>query len=89
MIHIPIAIFIQLVVGFLAKDWWLGAAAGSAFFVAREITQAEYRWIDKYGSGKRANMPQWGAFDTRVWNVKSVVDFIAPTVAVVIVAWVL
>lgn len=42
-----------------------------AFFAGREHAQAEYRWIEKFGQGKRANMPEWGGFDPRVWDTHS------------------
>jgi hypothetical protein len=87
MIHIPMALAMQLFFGNVFHDWWLGAAFGSAFFIGREITQAEYRWIEAYGSGLRANMPWWGAFDRRVWNAKSLVDFVAPAAACAALAW--
>ena len=89
MIHVPMALVMQLFFGLLLHNWWVGAAFGAAFFIGREITQAEYRWIEAYGNGKRVNMPLWGAFDYRVWNVKSIVDFVAPTATCVFVAWVI
>ena len=46
---------------------------------SREVTQAEYRWIEKYGKGKRANMPWWGGFDPKAWTFDSfVVDMLLP-----------
>jgi len=41
------------------------------FFTGREHTQAEYRWIETFGRHRRANMPWWGGFDRRVWDVHS------------------
>lgn len=66
----------------------LAGLAAAAFFVGREVTQAEYRWIETYGSGKRPNMPWYGGFDPRAWNFKSVTDAALP-VAVAAIAWVL
>ncbi|WP_223276416.1 hypothetical protein [Sphingomonas daechungensis] len=59
--HILLAILIQLLVRFISGSWWAGAAAACAWFISREIAQAEYRWIEYFGSGLRANMPWWGA----------------------------
>ena len=49
----------------------VGAVLISAFFAGREHAQAEYRWIEHYGNGKRANMKWWNAFEPRVWNFHS------------------
>lgn len=49
---------------------WLCLAAPMAF-LGREHAQAEYRWIKTFGNGIRANLPWWGAFDPRVWDVHS------------------
>ena len=84
--HILAALIAQLAVGLLTGNWWAGAAAGACFYVGRELTQAEYRWIERFGGGKRANMPWWAAFDPRVWTRKSLLDWLLPTIAVVAVA---
>lgn len=46
-------------------------AAAPLVFLGREHAQAEYRWIETYGHGQRANLPWWGGFDGRVWDVHS------------------
>ena len=48
-----------------------GAVLMMAFFVGRELAQAEYKWIERYGLGRRYNMPWWGALDPRVWDIHS------------------
>ncbi|EOK0633339.1 TPA: hypothetical protein ACH9JM_004450 [Escherichia coli] len=60
----------------------------NTFFIAREHTQAEYRWIEMFGHGKRMNMPWWGGFDPRAWDVASLMDFAVPVVACLLV-WLL
>jgi hypothetical protein len=80
MIHLPLAAFIQALTAYLTGDLWLGAAIASGFFCGREHAQAEYRWIERYGFGLRANMPWHGGFQSRVWNIKSVLDFALPVV---------
>lgn len=88
--HPILAVALQALVGLLTGDWWAGAALGAALFIGREVTQAEYRWIDAYGLGRRANMPWWGAFDRRVWTkLDPWLDWIIPLVAVVTIALVL
>lgn len=54
----------------------------------RMLTQAEYRWIELYGHGLRANMPWWAPFDLRVWpRLDQWIDWIGPVVATCAVAW--
>ncbi len=46
----------------------LAVAAAPILFLGREHAQAEYRWIEHLGAGRRANMPWWGGFDPAVWT---------------------
>lgn len=86
--HIIFALAVQAFVGLLTGNWWAGAAWGASFYIGRELAQAEYRWIETYGQGRRGNMPWWGAFDPRVWRkFDAWIDWVGPTVVVVIVAW--
>jgi hypothetical protein len=85
--HILLALAIQLSVGALLRSLSAGAAAASAWAIAREITQAEYRWIEQFGSGLRSNMPWWGGLDPIVWrSIDPWLDWLAPSVTVVLVA---
>lgn len=85
--HIVLALIIQLVVVLLFRSWGAGAAAASAWVVSREITQAEYRWIEQYGGGLRANMPWWGGLDPAVWrHLDPWLDWIVPSAVVILVA---
>lgn len=59
----------------------VGAVLVSAFFAGREHAQAEYRVIQKFYDGKRANMPWYGGFEPRGWDLKSILDFVLPIVA--------
>ena len=74
-LHALCAVAAQLLIGLFTGNWAYGAIAGCTFFIAREHTQAEYRWIEMFGHGKRMNMPWWGGFDPRAWDVASLVDF--------------
>jgi hypothetical protein len=77
--HPLAALTIQLLIRQLDGSWWLGAAIGSSYFLGREIAQAEYRWIEQFGQGLRANMPWWAAFDLRVWpKLDQWMDWIGP-----------
>jgi hypothetical protein len=85
--HILLALAIQLAIRSALKSWSAGAGAAIAWAVSREITQAEYRWIETYGGHLRANMPWWGGLDPRVWqHADPWLDWIAPTVVVTAVA---
>lgn len=60
------------------------------FWIARETAQAEYRWIQQYGEGKRENMPWWAVFDKRAWNTDSFVnDLLLPVLFSGAFVWVL
>lgn len=81
LLHALCAASMQCAVGILTGDWLTGALIGCIWFIAREHTQAEYRWIAQYGVGKRANMPWWGGFDPRAWDAASVLDWLVPVIA--------
>lgn len=49
----------------------LGAAIATSFYIGREHAQAEYRWIERYGNHKRANMKWYNAFEPRIWSFHS------------------
>lgn len=88
MHHAALAAAVTLVFG-LAFGWWAEAAAFSCgWFISREVACAEYRWIQEFGERRRANMPIWGGFDPRVWDRKSLIDWIAPVVVSIFIAWI-
>ena len=64
--------------GYLIGNPLAGACFGVALLIGREHAQAEHRWIERYGNGKRANMPFWGGFDFRVWDRASLLDWLVP-----------
>ncbi|MDQ3144507.1 MAG: hypothetical protein M3Q57_06465 [Pseudomonadota bacterium] len=85
--HIILAVLIQLVVVLLSRNWVAGAVAACAWSISREITQAEYRWIEQYGGGLRANMPWWGGLDHRMWQYADPwLDWLVPSLAALAVA---
>ena len=84
--HIAVALLTQAAVALPLRSWAAGAVAASAWAISREVTQAEYRWIEQFGAGRRANMPWWGGFDPAVWQrADPWLDWIVPTVAVTVV----
>lgn len=86
--HALAAAVLQCLVGLLTGMWGVGGALGCLWFIAREQTQAEYRWIAKFGAGKRENMPWWGGFDRRAWNMPSLLDWLVPVLACTVVYFV-
>lgn len=86
--HIVLALVLQAIIGLSTKSWWAGGGIASAYFIGREAAQAEYRWIEWFGQGRRANMPWWGPFDPQVWvTLDQWVDWLGPLVATSLVAW--
>lgn len=79
--HAVSAMLLQCLMGLTLEMWGAGGAIGCMWFISREHTQAEYRWIAQFGAGKRANMPWWGGFDRRAWNIPSLLDWIVPALA--------
>ena len=85
--HAGIALFLTAVVGLLTNNWWAGAALSAGVFLGREHAQAEYRWIETFGSHRRAYLPWWGGFDRRVWtHIDSWFDWIIPALLASLVA---
>lgn len=66
--HALAAVAIQAVIGLTTRNWWIGAALASGYFLGREVAQAKYRWIEQFGDGLRANLPWWGAADAPKWR---------------------
>lgn len=86
LIHTIIALAIQMICAWFTADWWMGSAIGAAFYIGRELAQAEYRIIYTHYNRKRANAPWWCGFDRRAWAAKDVMDFTLPAIAVLAVA---
>ena len=85
--HIIPALLVQSAVTLTLRSLPAGAAAACIWSVSREITQAEYRWIEHYGGGLRANMPWWGGLDYRVWQKADPwLDWILPSLLAVAIA---
>jgi hypothetical protein len=82
--HPAYALLFMAIIGLLTGNWFAGACFGSAFFVGREHAQAEYRVIQKFYDGKRANMPWYGGFESRGWDIKSILDFGLPIIVTTI-----
>ena len=81
ILHAISAITLQCAFGAAVGEWGFGGVLGCLWFISREHTQAEYRWITMFGNGKRINMPWWGGFDPRVWDKASLMDWLVPVAA--------
>ena len=85
--HIVPALLIQLGISLALRNLPAGAAAACVWSISREITQAEYRWIEQFGEGLRANMPWWGGLDPRVWQKADPwLDWILPSLLAIAIA---
>ena len=83
MIHAILAlVFCLVVLGF--KFPAFVALWPSIFYISREFAQAEYRYILRYCNGSFSNMPTFAGFYPEIWNIKSILDFVLPTVVSII-----
>lgn len=87
--HPLIALALQLAIWIVIGNWWAGVFAATIAYFMRESTQAEYRWIERFGAGLRTNMPWWGRFDPRVWSLKDWADWLGPMAVTILTAWIL
>jgi hypothetical protein len=87
--HSVYALLFMAIAGLITGNWLAGTMLGSGFFLGREHAQAEYRAIEKFYEGKRSNMPWYGGFQSRVWDLKSILDLglpiIVTTIALIII----
>ena len=81
------ATLVAALIGWTLGSPVFGAWIAVVFFISRELTQAEYKWIGMYGKGLRKNMPWWGCFDPRVWDAHSFAwNLAAPIVVAAVVS---
>lgn len=85
--HAVVAVAIQAAIGMSTGRWWAGGALASGYFIGREVAQAEYRWIEQFGTGLRADMPWHAVFDPRVWQTADqTADWLGPFLATTVIA---
>ncbi len=85
MPHFITAIAFQLFLVALGSSPFIAAIAANGLFVMREITQAEYRYIERHGH-LRANMEWWRGMDVRLWDGHSLRNVSRPALATFVVA---
>lgn len=91
--HVPIALILQAIGYVIARVLgapvrsaiWSGAFAAIAACVMREITQAEYRYIEGHG-GLRRFMPDLEGLKVWTWNAHSISETVVATAVVALVA---
>ena len=90
MIHALISVVTCLVMALLGLPAVL-CLTPAAFYMGREFTQAEYRYIAAYCNGKRENMPWNAGILPAAWTVKGMLDWVLPLavcgLACGVVAW--
>ena len=80
--HAAAALALQIAIGLVTRNWWAGALLACGYFIGRELAQAEYRWIEQFGAGLRANTPWWAALDPKVWTkADQIADMLGPIMA--------
>ena len=85
--HLFIAVLVQVLIGKLTGNWWIGAALSSGIFMGREHAQAEYRWIETVGGHRRSNLLPWSVLDIKLWDFHSWFwNLILPIITVVSIA---
>lgn len=75
---------IPFTIGAICGNVVAGITFACGGWLLREQSQAEDRWIKKFGNGKRINMPWYGGFDYRIWDIGSIFDFSIPMIGMTI-----
>ncbi len=57
----------------------------SMFYLGREYTQAEYRYIEAYCNRKREAMPWYAPFLLKSWTLKGLCDWLCPLLVSIII----
>ena len=79
MIHALLSLVFCIPAAFLGAPWPL-LFWPAAFYLGREVAQAEYRYIEAHG-GKRAACPWWCGFLPSAWTAKGMLDWLLPLAA--------
>lgn len=82
--HAIYGVLLQIAVGLLTGNWWIGAAAGAFFFFGREHAQFERKLAGAGGTVGTLN-PLAG-FQLWKWSLDSKLDLAFPVAATLLVA---
>jgi len=88
MTHALIAVVMCGVFMLLKSPSWL-CLLPAVFYIGREFTQAEYRYIEAFCSGLRTNMPWYAPFLPSAWTVKGMMDWVLPLVVCLAAMWIM
>lgn len=80
--HLGIALVLQVVLGLLTGNWWIGAAFSIGIFCGREHAQREYK------IGDPSKLVGYEALDFWSWSLDSKLDLLLPVIACGSVAYV-
>ena len=84
--HIIVVASLTILMGLFGMSI-LGWLAGSAFYLGREVSQAEYRWMAAAGKN-RTEMPWYEGFKIWKWCDKSIwLDLVIPAVVGMIIVF--
>lgn len=84
--YAAIAVTAQTGLGLLSGNWWLGGVLACTWWIAREHTQAEYRWIERFGwsyeacEHEQCSLSALGGFDPRAWTLGSGANWLVPVI---------
>ena len=77
MVHALISLAFCVAIILSGLPYWM-CAFPAVWYMGREYTQAEYRYITNYCDGKRVNMPWYGGFLSKAWDIKGMLDWMLP-----------
>jgi hypothetical protein len=81
--HAISALLLQMALGLLTGNWWIGAAAGAFFFLGREHAQFERKLV---AGGSVLALNPFAGFQAWKWSLDSQLDLLFPVVATLAVA---
>lgn len=85
MIHALITAALQITLMLLGVPALLAGAIPVAFYVGRELAQAEHRIIWAEFGNSRALAPWWVGFVQEAWTRKAVMDVVLPVAVVTLI----
>jgi len=85
--HTAVALFFQILVFLITGNPWYGVIFAFCVYGSREVTQAEYKYIQKYCDNSRAKMPEYAGFLINQWSTDAVLDFVCPAIASLLFAF--
>ncbi len=77
MIHALITLIICLYIFYFQFPLML-VFLPAAFYLGREIAQAEYRYVEWFCCGKYSRMPWYAIFVPKAWTIKEILDWLLP-----------